>query len=95
MLQLKYHSYIKSPIKKEQEEVYLMGIASPIINLEKQIKYKHNFFYIPGNIDMIDQSKSSLHNCLADENENSRFPFVCLMEDGHSILRAQSPHTLL
>jgi hypothetical protein len=40
MLQLKYHSYIsvKSSIKKGQKEVYLMDIANPILNLEKQRK---------------------------------------------------------
>jgi hypothetical protein len=27
--------------------------------------------------------------------ENNSFPFICLMENSHSILKAQSPNSLL
>jgi hypothetical protein len=93
MLQLNYHSYIsvKSPIKKWQEEANLMDIANPILNLEKQRKERHKFFYIPRNMDMVDWTRSPLHKCLVDGNENYGFPLVCLMENGHNTLRAQSP----
>jgi hypothetical protein len=60
-----------------------MDIANPILNLEKQRK-SHNFFYIPRNMDMVDWSKSPLHNCSVDDNENYEFPLVCLMENGES-----------
>jgi hypothetical protein len=78
MLQLKYQGYIsvKSPIKKGQEEVYLMDIANPLLNLEKQRKYKNKFFYIHGNMDMVDQSRSPLHNCSIDGKENTKFPIA-------------------
>jgi hypothetical protein len=39
---------------------------------------------------MVDWSKSLLHKCLVDGNETYIFPLVCLMENGHSIFRAQS-----
>jgi hypothetical protein len=76
MLQLKYHGYtsVKSPIKKGQEEVYLMDIANPILYLEKTRKYNDNFFYIPRNMGMVDHSKSPLHNCSIDGNEKVDFP---------------------
>jgi hypothetical protein len=57
-----------------------MDIANPILNLEKQRKCKHKFLYIPGNMDMVDQSQSPLHNSSANGNENTRFPLVCSME---------------
>jgi hypothetical protein len=70
-----------------------MDIASPILNLEKQRKIRHNFFYIPRIVDMVDWNKSPLHKCLVDCNENYRFPLVCLMENGHNILNVESPLT--
>jgi hypothetical protein len=49
------------------------------------------FFYIPGPMDMVDWSRSPLHKFLVDGNENYRFLLVYLMENGHDVLRAQSP----
>ena len=93
MLQLNYHSYItvKSPIKKRRKEANLMDIANPILNLEKQRKERHKFCHIPRNMDIVDWTRSPLHKCLVDGNENYESPFVCLMENGHNTLIAQSP----
>jgi hypothetical protein len=61
---------VKYPIKKWQEEANLKDIANPILNLEKQRKERHTFFYIPRNIDMVDWTRSPLHKCLVDGNEH-------------------------
>jgi hypothetical protein len=84
MLQLKYHIYvtIKSPIKKCQEEVYLMYIANPILNLEKERKKRKIFFYIPRNTNIVYWSKSPFHKCLVDDSEKYIFLLVFLMENG-------------
>jgi hypothetical protein len=72
-----------------------MDIANPILNLQKQRKCKHKTLYIPRNMDMVDLSKSPLHNSSTNGNENTIFPLVCSMENGHNLLKAQFPISLL
>ena len=67
------------------------GHWKPYTKSWKKRKWGHDFVYIPDPMDIVDWSRSPLHKCLVDGNENYGFPFVCLMENGHNTLKAQSP----